>query len=243
MRKFFAAAAAAAAGSVVALAGFAGVAHSSATIDLIWDDTDTNENTAVGDGRIQLNVILTAGPGGSEGAGVSVDFSSIGADLLVFDSETPLNTPSVGADSVLPIQTDFPQIRGSRVELINSVCFCDWDIGTGLEAGQSHQLGYVTFNVALLPPIVYDTYPIWSDADGPSDGVLDGDGNEILPKSDITFNSAFLTIGVPRNPPRWKGGGTPIPEPIPEPSALPVLGSGIVALALLYRRRRYSGEP
>jgi hypothetical protein len=239
MRKFFAAAA----GSVVALAGFAGVAHSSATIDLIWDDTDTNKITTVGDDEIQLNVILIAGPGGSEGAGVSVDFSSIGAEFLVIDFDTPLNTPSFGSDSVLPIQTDFPQIRGSRVELINSVCFCDWDIGTGLEAGQSHQLGYVTFNVALLPPIVYDTYPIWSDADGPSDGVLDGDGNEILPKSDITFNSAFLTIGVPRNPPRWKGGGTPIPEPIPEPSALPVLGSGIVALALLYRRRRYSGEP
>jgi hypothetical protein len=113
------------------------------------------------------------------------------------------------------------------------------DIGTGLEAGQSHQLGYVTFDVAPLALLARDTYEIRSDADGPSDGVLDGDGNEILPKSDITFNSAFLTIGVPRNPPRWKHGRTPIPEP----SALPVLGSGIAALAFLYRRRRYSGEP
>jgi hypothetical protein len=238
MRKFFAAAAAA--GSVVALAG---VAHSSATIDLIWDDTDTNKITTVGDDEIQLNVILIAGPGGSEGAGASVDFSSIGAEFLVIDFDTPLNTPSVGAGSALPIELEFPQIRESRVELINSVCFCDWDIGTGLEAGQSHQLGYVTFNVAPLASLARDTYEISSDADGPSDGVLDGDGNEILPKSDITFNSAFLTIGVPRNPPRSKGGGTPIPGPIPEPSALPVLGSGIAALALLYRRRRYSGEP
>jgi hypothetical protein len=120
------------------------------------------------------------------------------------------------------------------------VCFCDLGIGIGLEAGQSHQLGYVTF---IISQLFIGTYEIQSDADGPSDGVLDGDGNEILPKSDITFNSAFLTIGVPRNPPRSKGGGTPIPGPIPEPSALPVLGSGIAALALLYRRRRYSGEP
>ena len=210
MRKFFAAVA----GSVVALAGFAGVTHSSATIDLIWDDTDTNKITTVGDDEIQLNVILIAGPGGSEGAGVSVDFGSIGEEFLVVDFDTPLNTPSVGADSVLPIQTDFPQIRGSRVELINSVCFCDLDIGTGLEAGQSHQLGYVTFDVAPLALLARDTYEIRSDADGPSDGVLDGDGNEILPKSDITFNSAFLTIGVPRDP-RWKKGNRIIDEPPP----------------------------
>jgi hypothetical protein len=118
----------------------------------------------------------------------------------------------------LPIQTDFPQIRGSRVELINSICFCDWDIGTGLEAGQSHQLGYVTFNVR---PVSVGRYEILSDADGPSDGVLDGNTNDV--SDSTTFNSAFITI--------------------PEPSALPVLGSGTAMLALLYRRRRYSAEP
>jgi hypothetical protein len=240
MRKFFAAAA----GSVVALAGFAGVAHPSATIDLIWDDTGTNQIGASGDQEIQLNVILTAGPGGSEGGGVSVDFSviedAIEEAILVVDIDTPLNTPSVGADSALPIELEFPQIRVSRVELINSLCLCDLGIGTGLEAGQSHQLGYVTFNVAPLASLLRDRWEIRSDADGPSDGVLDGDGNEILPKTDITFNSAFLTIGIPRNNPRSKHGN---PTPIPEPSALPVLGSGIAALAILYRRRRYSVEP
>jgi hypothetical protein len=217
MRKFFAAAA----GGVVALVGFAGVAHSSATIDLKWDDNDTNEIDDSGPQKLQLNVILTAGPGGSEGGGVSVDFSdieeSIEGSVLVVDLDTPLNTPSEGSDSVLPIELELPQIRESRVELINSVCFCDLGIGTGLEAGESHQLGYVTFNIAQLE---IRTYEIWSDADGPSDGVLDGDGNEILPKTDITFNSAILNI--------------------PEPGGLASLEAGIAMLALLYRRRRYS---
>ncbi|MBW2493994.1 MAG: hypothetical protein JRE43_04520 [Deltaproteobacteria bacterium] len=184
---------AAAVAGAMALAGFAGAAYSSATIDLIWDATGTNVIDDAGPKTIQLNVILTAGPNGSQGAGVSVDFRSIGESFLVVGLDTPLNTPSEGSDSVLPIEMDFPQIRGSRVELINSVCFCDLGIGTGLEAGQSHQLGYVTFNITLLER---DTYEITSDADGPSDGVLDGDANEILPE-DVTFNSAFLDINTP----------------------------------------------
>jgi hypothetical protein len=232
MRKFFAAAA----GSVVALAVFAGAAHASATIDLIWLDTGTNEIELNGylDHEIQLNVILTAGPTGSEGAAVSVDFSSIGEAALVLLAErdppnsnpTPRNTPSRSPDDPpeLPIELESPQIRGDRVELINSVCVCDLDLGTGLEAGRSHRLGIVTFNVdslALLELLPGENYEIKSDADGPSDAVLDGDGNAILPLTEITFNSAF----------------------VPEPSALPVLGSGTAMLALLYRRRRYSAEP
>ncbi|MBW1843928.1 MAG: PEP-CTERM sorting domain-containing protein [Deltaproteobacteria bacterium] len=216
------------------------MAHPSATIDLIWDGRGTNHIVGLALEEIQLNVILTAGPAGSEGASISVDFSLIEdialvVQLLGLDSDTPKNTPTRGADTVLPIEIEFPQIRESRVELINSVCFCDLGIGTGLEAGQSHQLGYVTFNVALLE---LDTYEITSDVD-PTGGVLDGDGNEILPTTDITFNSAFLTVGANRNP-RSKLSS---PIPAPEPSALPVLGSGIAALALLYRRRRDSVEP
>jgi hypothetical protein len=229
MRKFLAAAA----GIVVVLAGFAGAAHSSATIDLIWLDTGTNEIEVFDDEgpqEIQLNVFLTAGPADSEGAGVSVDFSeleeAIEEEVLVReplrvgnDEPTPANTPSRSPDPpLLPIEIESPQIRVSRVELINAVCFCDQGYGTGLEAGQSHQLGYVTFNVR---PVSVGRYEILSDADGPSDGVLDGNTNDV--SDSTTFNSAFITI--------------------PEPSALPVLGSGTAMLALLYRRRRYSAEP
>ena len=68
---------AAAAGSVVALVGFAGAANASATIDLIWADTGTNQITNVNtSSAITLQVILTAGPNGSQGAVVSVDYSA-----------------------------------------------------------------------------------------------------------------------------------------------------------------------
>jgi hypothetical protein len=200
MRKFLAAAA----GIVVVLAGFAGAAHSSATIDLIWEDTGTNEIDDSGPQEIQLNVILTAGPAGSEGASVTVDFSEIGASRLVErESDTPRNTPTRGKYTVLPIEIESPRVIGTRVELINSVCFCDLDIGTGLEAGQSHQLGYVTFDITR---ILIGEYEIMANVDL-TGGVLDGDGNEILPTTDITFNSAFLQNYFPpinnRNP-RWK---------------------------------------
>jgi hypothetical protein len=226
----------------VAFAVFAEAAHPSATIDLIWDETGTNEIVHPGFERIQLNVILTAGPAGSQGASVGVDFASIGEDFLVVQlenlaSDTPRNTPTNGADSALPIAVEFPVIQGSRVDRINSVCFCDMGIGTGLEAGQSHQLGYVTFNAAALAELRRNRYEIQSNVD-PTGGVLDGNGDGILPVTDITFNSAYLTIGISRDP-RSKQDNT---SPIPEPGALPVLGSGIAALALLYRRRRDSAE-
>jgi hypothetical protein len=205
MRRFFAAAA----GSAAALVGFAGAAQPSATIDLIWDDTGTNEIDDSGDQEIQLNVILTAGPGGSDGAGVSVDFSSFGehaAAALVqkFNGSvpvTPRNTPSRAPDPLLlPIELEYPLIRIPRVELINSVCICDLDLGIGLEAGQSHRLGFVTFNISLIP---VGRYEIRSDANGASDGVLDGDGNGFPPETEITFNSAFIDSRFPpitRNP-------------------------------------------
>jgi len=189
----------------MALAGFAGTAHPSATIDLIWKDTGTNEISDDEAQELQLNVILTAGPRGSEGAAVSVNFSAIGVHALARnafregnDNPTPDNTPSVGRDSALPVEVDPPLIEGTRVEAINSVCICQAGIGTGLAAGQSHQLGYVTFYVSRLK---LGQYEIRSDADGLGDAVLDGNGKEILPKTEITFNSAFLSI-----PPKLPGG-------------------------------------
>jgi hypothetical protein len=103
MRKFFTAAM----GSVVALVGFAGVANASATVDLIWIDisnVDSNGNpiclrasdrncpqlgttltsVAVTD-TITLGLIITAGPGGLVGAGVSVDYSNVPPSFSVND--------------------------------------------------------------------------------------------------------------------------------------------------------------
>ena len=65
MQKFVAVAI----GSVVALVGFAGAANASATIDLIWTatGTDTSPIDVQVSSNITLEVILTAGPGGSLG--------------------------------------------------------------------------------------------------------------------------------------------------------------------------------
>ncbi len=177
---------AAAVGSVVALVGFAGAANASATIDLIWADTGTDTITnANSSSAITLQVILTAGPNGSEGAGVSVDYGATKGKLVVLGYA---NTPSEGFDSALPIQLGDPIDTGSRIENINSVAIPPLGIGTGLAAGQSHQLGTVTFQTSVF---ISGTLEIQSDANGLGDGVVDIDGNLIT--ATTTFNRAFLT--------------------------------------------------
>jgi hypothetical protein len=144
MRKILAAAAS----SVVAFAVFAGEAHASATIDLIWKTSGTNEaNVSNPNTLIELEVVLTAGPNGSEAGGVSVDFSSAGGKPVVFGA---LNTPSEGFDSPLPLTLGLPLLGASRVEFVNAICLCDSGIGVGLEAGESQTLGIVTFYLAAL---------------------------------------------------------------------------------------------
>jgi hypothetical protein len=172
---------AAAVGSAVALVGFADAANATATIDLIWDLNGSDTIADVLDGSdIRLNVILTAGPGGSQGAGVSVDYSLSGLSVVSFAS-----TPSF---PYLPWTFGTTTDTGSRVENINS--FAYWNAGgTGLwAAGQSHQLGTVTFNKGA--DVGSGVFEITSDANGASDRVLDLAGNGIT--STTTFNSAFL---------------------------------------------------
>jgi hypothetical protein len=208
MRKFFAAAVV----SAVALVGFAGAAGASATIDLIWNDngTDTIGPGVPDTAAIRLNVILTAGPLGSQGAGVSVDYSQVAGLSVVSFSNTPCVNPC-SLPSTLGPATD----TGSRVENINSAAIIFLGIGTGLTAeGQSHQLGTVTFNKS---GVGNGTFEITSDANGPSDGVLDLAGNDIT--STTTFNSALLIN-------------------VPEPGAVAMLIMGLGGMLLAGRGRR-----
>ncbi len=157
--------------------GLAGAANASATIDLIWADTGTDTITnANSSSAITLQVILTAGPNGSAGAGVSVDYSeALGTLTVIGFAATP--------GDALPIGLGTTTDTGTRIEQIISVA-----LGAGLAAGQSHQLGTVTFHKSVL---LNGTFEIRSDANGPTDGVLDFDGNDIT--ATTTFNSAFLT--------------------------------------------------
>ena len=187
----------AAVGSVAALVGFAGAANASATIDLIWADTGTdtisNVNTS---SAITLQVILTAGPAGSMGAGVSVDYSAALAKLTVLGYAS---TPSEELDSPLPLAFTTPFNTGSRIKNINSVAFPAIGVGTGLAAGQSHQLGTVTFHKAFF---ISGIFEIRSDADGGIEDVLNLNFDVIT--ATTTFNSALL-VNVPE--PDFDGDG------------------------------------
>jgi hypothetical protein len=171
---------AAAVGSGVALVGFAGAANASATIDLIWAHTGTNEIRGVNSSSaITLQVILTAGPNGSQGGIVSVDYSAASSALAVLGFAS---TPS----GPLPVDVESTNDTGSRIENLNSAALPPY-VGTGLAAGQSHQLGTVTFHKNEVAGGVWE---IRSDANSQNDSVLDLDGNDIT--ATTRFNSAFL---------------------------------------------------
>jgi len=197
---------AAAASSVAALVGFAGAASASATIDLIWAGSGTATTSILATSSdITLNVILTAGPAGSSGAGVSIDYSTAVGTLSVIGY---MATPG----SAFPISFIPPIDTGSRVEAINTIALIFSGIGTGLQDGESAQLGTVTFHPDVF---VIGMFEIQSDVNGGSDSILDFDGNVIL---GATFNSASLNI-------------------IPEPGGLELQGLGLAMLSLLRRRR------
>jgi hypothetical protein len=190
--------------------GFARAANASATIDLIWAaNGTTGTGTVLATSSVTLQVILTAGPAGAQGATVSVDYEvdwdHIPNALSVIGYA---NTPG----GQLPTTDGFPSDTGSRIEGINSISLPL--LGIGLMAGQSRQLGTVTFHANIGCGDC--SFVMRSDANGPNDNVLDLDGNVIT--ASTRFKSAY----------------------IPEPSALTALGSGIAMLALLYRRRRNS---
>jgi hypothetical protein len=206
MRKFFAAVVV----SAVALVGFAGVASASATVDLIWaDGTDTIGPGVVDSSTPVMSVILTAGPLGSTGAGVSIDYSQVtGLTVVSF-----LSTPSFPA---LPASLGTTTDNGSRVDNINSAASIFLGFGTGLTAeGQSHQLGTITFHKSQ--DVVNGTFEITVDVGGPTDDVLDLDGNII--SDTTTFNSAFLIN-------------------VPEPGAIAMLVMGLGGVLLAGRGRR-----
>lgn len=203
MRNIFAAAV----GSVVALVGFAGAANASATIDLIWASTGTDTISGLDLSQTAtLRVILTAGPLGSRGAAVSVDYSQAVDKVTVTSFQS---TPGGN----LPFSLGTAVNTGTRVETINSAALPP-TLGAGLQQGQSHQLGTVTF---VKDALGNGTFEFRSDDDGAADGVLDLAGNNIGPTT--TFNSAFLIN-------------------VPEPGAISLLALAVGGLALAGRGRR-----
>jgi len=183
MRKFLAAAVV----SAAALVGFAGVANASATVDLFWG---TNGTPPDGTTEIDMlntsdlataQVILTAGPLGSLGGGVSVVYSGVSGALDVVDyRSTP--APPLSVPLGTPVDT------GTSIQNIGAGGF------SPLLAGNTFQLGTVTFQRNALSASGRLEIPVLV-APGTSDGILNGNGIDIT--STTTFNSAFVNVPEP----------------------------------------------
>ncbi len=219
MRKFFAVAM----GSVAALVGFAGTANASATVDLIWIDV-TNVDTAgnpiclepanrdcpelgvtltymsVTD-TITLGLIITAGPGGVVGAGVSVDYSNMLPTFSVNGFQR-LTTPG-WLTYTLGVTSDIPPF-------INNFSAFRWyapaGFGIGMQPGQTAYLGTVSFHKDQLQ---YGTFEVEVGTFGPggTDGIGDLAGQNI--SSTTTFNKAFVVDlePIPTPAPDFDGDG------------------------------------
>jgi hypothetical protein len=194
-------------GSLIALGAFAGSASASATIDLIWSGSG-NATTSVlsSDTGIVLEVWLVAGPNGSQGAGVSVDYSAIcGASCVTAFASNP------GGPLPFPLGTTVD--TGSRVTNINAGSLPPY-VGTGLTAaGQSWMLGTVTFSSIAAGAGLN----ILVTANDGTDDVLDLAGNVI--SGTTTFNVATINVA-----------------PVPEPGTLSLLGMGLGGLYMVGRR-------
>jgi hypothetical protein len=220
-------------GSAVALLGFAGAANASATVDLVWIDisvTGTNgspvclrpaqrnctvlgstlTDVAVTD-NITLGVILTAGPTGSIGGSVSVDYSDALPKLSVTQFQSLL---TVKPEAWLPLELGTAFDSGLIIDGINAGAAPPAGAGFGLPAGQTAYLGTVTFHKDVL---INGTSDLLVGVFGGLDGVLDGDGNDI--SDTTTFNNAALIN-------------------VPEPGALSLLVMGVGGMLLAGRGRK-----
>lgn len=110
------------AGVLASLLTFAGVSHASATIDLLRDGTTDTLCGVPASSQLTLHVVLTAGPNGPMGAGISVDYSdAIGkAELIDFSSSPP--------DSVFGVNLGYTVDSNSTVHNINGGGFVGRDL-------------------------------------------------------------------------------------------------------------------
>jgi len=163
--------------------------------------------------EITLVVILTAGPTGSWGAGVSVNYSDALPQVSVLEFQS---LPNAFPSFYLPLSHGTTTDQPPYINNITALADPPAGFGLGLPPGATAWLGTVMFHKDL---VALGTYKISVGTNGPggTDAVFDGFGNDITQKT--TFNSAFL---------------------LPEPSAPAALGSGVALLASLYRRRRRS---
>ena len=165
---------------LVALAGFAGSASASATIDLIWQTSGTaTTSNVVTSSNITLDVVLTPGANGSLGAAISVDYSALVGDFTIISFQS---TTSGLLPLTIPPTTD----TGTQITSINAAGFAPVPNGTSVV------IGTITFHNNTGNP---GSFQLDVGAFVITDAVLDGFGADIT--ATTTFNSGFAVVPEP----------------------------------------------
>ena len=136
--------------------------------------------------NITLGVILTAGPNGSIGGGVSVNYGDAMPTLSVVQFQsltTTLPWPYLPINPI--VSTDQPPF----IDNINSAAAPPVGFGIGLPPGQSAYLGTVTFHKDFVVNGIFEI-SVGTDGPGGMDGIIDSFGNDV--SATTTFNHAYL---------------------------------------------------
>jgi hypothetical protein len=166
---------------LIALAGFAGSASASATIDLIWQNSGTaTTSNVVTSSNITLDVVLTPGANGSLGAAVSVDYSALVGDFTIISFQSTTS-------GLLPMTIPPTLDSGTQITSINAAGFAPVPNGTSVV------IGTITFHNNTGNP---GSFQVDAGAFFFTDAILDGTGLVDITATS-TFNSGFAVVPEP----------------------------------------------